>query len=56
MSRVPSGQTTTHPVPVHATGGPNGDLPALREQLQRAIESENFELAARLRDEIRARE
>jgi protein arginine kinase activator len=43
-------------VPTHAVGGANGDLPALREQLQRAIESENFELAARLRDEIRARE
>lgn len=32
------------------------DLSGLREQLQRAVESENFELAARLRDEIRARE
>lgn len=32
------------------------DLPRLREQLQRAIEAENFELAARLRDEIRSRE
>ena len=32
------------------------DLVALREQMQRAVESENFELAARLRDEIRGRE
>lgn len=32
------------------------DLRDLREQLQRAVEAENFELAARLRDEIRARE
>jgi protein arginine kinase activator len=32
------------------------ELSALREQLQRAVESENFELAARLRDEIRGRE
>lgn len=32
------------------------ELGALREQLQRAVESENFELAARLRDEIRGRE
>ena len=32
------------------------DLSALREQLQRAIEAENFEMAARLRDEIRGRE
>jgi protein arginine kinase activator len=31
------------------------DLSALREQLQRAVEAENFELAARLRDEIRGR-
>jgi len=29
---------------------------ALREQLQRAVDAENFELAARLRDEIRERE
>jgi len=32
------------------------DVEHLRTQLQRAIESENFELAARLRDEIRGRE
>jgi len=32
------------------------ELPALRDQLQRAVEAENFELAARLRDEIRGRE
>jgi protein arginine kinase activator len=32
------------------------DVAVLREQLQRAVESENFELAARLRDEIRGRE
>jgi protein arginine kinase activator len=32
------------------------DLSALREQMQRAVETENFELAARLRDEIRGRE
>jgi len=31
-------------------------LRALREQLQRAVDAENFELAARLRDEIRERE
>jgi protein arginine kinase activator len=31
-------------------------LRALREQLQRAVDAENFELAARLRDEIRGRE
>lgn len=32
------------------------DVSRLREQLLRAVEAENFELAARLRDEIRARE
>lgn len=31
-------------------------LSALRDQMQRAVEAENFELAARLRDEIRGRE
>lgn len=43
-------------VPAYATGEAGGDLPGLREQLRRAVESENFELAARLRDEIRERE
>jgi protein arginine kinase activator len=32
------------------------DLAAVREQLRRAVEAENFELAARLRDQIRSRE
>jgi protein-arginine kinase activator protein McsA len=32
------------------------ELRHLREQLQRAVDAENFELAARLRDEIRGRE
>jgi protein arginine kinase activator len=32
------------------------ELRALREQLQRAVDAENFELAARLRDAIRGRE
>jgi protein-arginine kinase activator protein McsA len=35
---------------------PPADLAALRTQLQRAVDAENFELAARLRDEIRDRE
>jgi protein arginine kinase activator len=35
---------------------PAPDLTALREQLQRAVTAENFELAARLRDQIRALE
>jgi len=40
-----------------ASDAPAGPpLRALREQLQRAVEAENFELAARLRDEIRSRE
>lgn len=40
------------------TAGPTSadELRALREQLQRAVGAENFELAARLRDEIRGRE
>lgn len=49
--------------PPAGTGGPPaaGTSPVtalrqLREQLQRAIDAENFELAARLRDEIRGRE
>ncbi len=37
-------------------GEPAAEVAALREQLQRAVEAENFELAARLRDEIRSRE
>lgn len=32
------------------------ELRTLREHLQRAVDAENFELAARLRDEIRSRE
>lgn len=38
--------------------GPEGipHLAAVREQLRRAVEAENFELAARLRDQIRSRE
>ena len=39
-------------VPIHEPP----DLAALREQLQRAVDAENFELAARLRDEIRTLE
>ncbi len=35
---------------------PAPDLTELREQLQRAVATENFELAARLRDQIRALE
>jgi protein arginine kinase activator len=42
------------PTPVEASAP--ADLYALRDQLQRAVEAENFELAARLRDEIRGRE
>jgi protein arginine kinase activator len=38
-----------------ADGTPATEVAALREQLQRAVEAENFELAARLRDEIRSR-
>jgi protein arginine kinase activator len=37
-------------------GAPAAEVGALRDQLQRAVEAENFELAARLRDEIRSRE
>jgi len=37
-----------------ATGG--GEAGALREQLRRAIESENFELAAELRDRLKVME
>jgi protein arginine kinase activator len=44
-------------VPVGAAGPASAtELRQLREQLQRAIDAENFELAARLRDEIRGRE
>jgi protein arginine kinase activator len=39
-----------------AGDAPPADLPALRERLQRAIAAEDFELAARLRDQIRALE
>lgn len=35
---------------------PRGELDDLRDQLRRAIESENFELAAELRDQIRVLE
>jgi protein arginine kinase activator len=35
---------------------PEAEVSALREQLQRAVDAENFELAARLRDAIRERE
>jgi protein arginine kinase activator len=43
----PSGAGADRPVP---------DLAALRERLQRAVATEDFELAARLRDQIRALE
>lgn len=37
-------------------GGPAGKLDDLRDQLRRAVEAENFELAAELRDQIRVLE
>ena len=43
--------------PVEAlVGGPDRELSELREALRRAIEAENFELAAELRDKIRVLE
>jgi protein arginine kinase activator len=39
-----------------ATARPGGRLDDLRDQLRRAVESENFELAAELRDQIRVLE
>jgi protein arginine kinase activator len=47
---------TREPVDEHGASLAAPGLSALREQLQRAVEAENFELAARLRDEIRGRE
>ncbi|HSE51015.1 MAG TPA: UvrB/UvrC motif-containing protein, partial [Gemmatimonadales bacterium] len=44
---------TDHP---RATATPDGGARELREQLRRAIESEQFELAAELRDRLRDRE
>jgi protein arginine kinase activator len=49
---APLGAPVTGEVPAR----PPADLAALRTQLQRAVDAENFELAARLRDEIRDRE
>lgn len=37
-------------------GRPEGELGKLRDQLRRAVEAENFELAAELRDRIRVME
>lgn len=37
-------------------GAEAGDVDGLREQLRRAVDAENFELAARLRDQIRGME
>lgn len=42
--------------PPTGRGQPRSELSALREQLRRAIEVENFELAAELRDRIRVLE
>jgi protein-arginine kinase activator protein McsA len=36
--------------------GPRVEVAALREQLRAAVESENFELAAELRDRLRVLE
>jgi protein-arginine kinase activator protein McsA len=44
---APTGQ----PVAAGATAGPR--LADLRDQLRQAVDAENFELAARLRDRIR---
>jgi protein arginine kinase activator len=53
------GEPYTSPVGADAASQGHGaavEVTALREQLQRAVDAENFELAARLRDEIRERE
>ena len=47
--RVPG---TGEPAPLPVPGG----LDSLRDQLRQAVESENFELAAELRDQIRVKE
>ncbi len=46
---------STVPAPALARGR-DGDLAQLRDDLRRAVESENFELAAELRDKIRVLE
>ena len=43
-------------LPAAVPAGPEPALVELRDQLRRAVESENFEQAARLRDQIRAKE
>jgi protein arginine kinase activator len=49
----PAGAPGAEAAPGPAT---TDELRTLRAQLQRAVDAENFELAARLRDEIRSRE
>jgi protein-arginine kinase activator protein McsA len=39
-----------------APAGPKVEVAALREQLREAVENENFELAAELRDRLRVLE
>jgi protein arginine kinase activator len=50
------GEPYAAPTAAATTEPPVDKLADLRGRLRRAVEAENFELAARLRDEIRARE
>lgn len=58
-SSVHAGEPYHSPAPGPVVGGADSreaDLERLREQLRRAVEAENFELAAELRDRIRVLE
>jgi protein arginine kinase activator len=55
VGKVPTGGTATSPAAVEVQSEPGG-LQQLKEQLQQAILTEDFERAAQLRDKIREKE